>query len=369
MVLDIRHLWSEPVSDILQDSEVPELPDDLPEPSDDLGELLRQAATGASLREQVRAVAQLRQIVPGTAGIERLWEVLATDGDPRRLVAAQVLGYHRSWLASRSSLRQVLVQLRQESDSEVGAALVWCLRQRDEIQEFLRHENPRVAREAALNLPLNRHTLARLLQVLVVGQAAEIERILLHKLRSVHPSLMPELVDHLLQEEWRGRAERLVALFECLPQVPLFEIFLGERQLPDWDPQQGFDQTAAVQNRHHYARMVEQVLQHAPTSELLRYLLNRSGEDEAFARRHAAFLRAVLRRTDGMEGSELLKHFERLSHGASEDKVVRLAQLLIELSGKLGDQAGTQAGALLESWMSRSAALKLKIYQLQQGLV
>ena len=97
-------------------------------------------------------------------------------------------------------------------------------------------------------------------------------------------------------------------------------------------------------------------------------LLSRSGEDEGFARRHAAFLRGALRSTDLGLGPELLKHLERLTFKASEEKVVRLAQLLVELRDRL--QGGTQERArqLLDDWKNRSAALKLKIYHLEQGI-
>ena len=363
MVLDIRQLNSEPEPKAPRAGHIAE-----PSASDHLDELLQQAAADPSPAARARAVEQLRHIMPSPKGIEALWKILAADGDPRRRVAAQVLGYHRSWLSSQSSLRRLLERVRQERDPAVGAALVWCLRQRDEIQEFLLHENAHLAREATLGLPLNRQTLPGLLQALLAGREAEIERILLHKLHHIHPSLVRDLVDHLLQREWGSGAERLAPLFECVPQVPLFEIFLEEQHLATWNPQQGLEEASVSRNWHQLARIAAQVLGRTPGIELLRFLISRSGEDEGFARRHAAFLRSVLHSVDAHLGSELLTHLERLTFKASEDKVARLAQLLVEFSTKLEGQAGSQAMALFEEWKSRSTALKLKIYHLQQGL-
>jgi hypothetical protein len=225
-----------------------------------------------------------------------------------------------------------------------------------------------MAREAALGLPLNSHTLARLLEALMVVREGETKRILFHKLRHVHPSQVRDLVDHLLQREWRTGVGALVPLFECLPQVPLFELFVQGHNRPEWDPRQGFEPADDSRKWHQFARSADQVLRQAPGIEILRYVMGRSGEDEGFARRHASFLREILHQVDEHMGPELLKHLERLTHRASEDKVARLAQLLVEFSGKLEGQAGAQASALLEEWKGRSAALKLKIYHLQQGL-
>ena len=365
MVLDIRQLGPEPETKTEPPQTGPATPIGR---QDNLEELLGRALGGASLAEQARAVEELRQIVPSAGGLEMLWNILETEGDPRRLVAAQILGYHRSWRSSHSSLKRLLARLRQEKDPGVVATLVWCLRQRDEVQEFLLHEHFRAAREAALGLPLNSNTLAALLQVLLVGRDADVERILLHKLRHIHPSQVRELVDHLLREEGEIDAGRLLPLFECLPQVPLFEIFVESRSLPAWDPQQGFDQAATSANGRPLARIAHQVLRQAPSIEILRYAMGRSSEDESFARRHAAFLREILHRVDGDIGPDLVKHLERLTSGASEDKVARLAQLLVEFSDRLEGHAGSQALALLEEWKGRSATLKLKIYHLQQGL-
>jgi len=365
MVLDIRQLEPQPE----RKTKTPQAVSATPATAqDNLEGLLGQALGGVSLAEQARAVEQLRQIVPSAEGLELLWNILETETDPRRLVAAQVLGYHRSWRSSRSNLKRLLGRLRQEKDPGVVAMLVWCLRQRDEVQEFLQHKHVRAAREAALGLPLNSSTLAGLLQVLLLGRDAEIERILLHKLRHIHPSQVRELVDHLLGLEGESDAERLFDLFECLPQVPLFDIFLESRNLPAWDPQQGFDPATTSAKGRQFAAIARRVLRQAPGIEILRYILGRSSEDESFARRHAAFLREVLHRVDGDLGPDLVKHLERLTSGASEDKVARLAQLLVEFSDRLEGHAGSQALALLEEWKGRSAALKLKIYHLQQGL-
>jgi hypothetical protein len=75
-----------------------------------------------------------------------------------------------------------------------------------------------------------------------------------------------------------------------------------------------------------------------------------------------------VQRTDSSLGADLIGHLERLTFRASEDKVARLAQLLVGLSGQLEGEAGHRASLLLEDWKGRSAALKLKIYHLEQGI-
>ena len=85
-------------------------------------------------------------------------------------------------------------------------------------------------------------------------------------------------------------------------------------------------------------------------------------------RRHARFLQRTVQRTDSSLGADLIGHLERLTFRASEDKVARLAQLLVGLSGQLDGEAGHRATQLLEDWKGRSAALKLKIYHLEQGI-
>jgi hypothetical protein len=292
---------------------------------------------------------------------------LETEGEPRRLVAAQALGYHRQWLSSQSVLKRLLGLAREERDPLLAATLVWCLRANDEVQEFLLHQHARVAREAALGVPVGKGTLAGLARAFLVGRA-DLEPILLHKFAALHPSLVPELLELLLQAGWEGGAACLEELFVCLPQVPLFEAFLEARALPKWAPQPGHDPTARTRNWHQFVRVAEQALQQRPSVELLRHLLSRSAEDDAFTRRHAAFQRAALRHADVVLGPELLRHVERLTAKATEDKLGRLAQLLVELNARLEGKAGAQVAALLEEWKKRSPHLKLRIYHLQQGL-
>ena len=375
MGLDIRHLRMEDPAEF----EKPEVTTDAGEGAEPLEEgmeqLLQRAAGGVTPAEQAHAVDQLRQIIPSAEGIETLWTILDAADDPRRLIAVQMLGFHRQWLSSRSRLRQAVALARRERDPAVSRALVWCLRQRSEIAEFLQHECDGAAREAALGLPLNRQTLPHLLTALYNGCRAtettvdrlQVERVLLGKLRSIHPSLVRDVVDFLLEKGWEEGEERLLALFETLPQLPLFEIFLEGQQLPDWDPQQdeNADRSRIWQQ---LVRAARQVMEGGPASDLVRHLLTRSGEDDAFARRHARFLPQILRQAKIEEGGELVSHLERLTFRASEDKVARLAQLLVELCQRLDGPAGTQAASLLEAWKGRSADLRLKIYHMQQSL-
>ena len=333
-----------------------------------LEELLLQASCGKSTQERLRAVEQLRQVVPAPAGVDMLWNILDLDGDPRRAVAARMLGYHRRWLSTQSGLKKLLDLLRRERDSQVGVGLVWCLRRRNEIQEFLLHKDDQVAREAALGLPVNRHTLGSLSQTLLEGNRGSVERILLDKLTRIHAPLVGVLIEALIEREG-AEDSRLTALCSRLPQVPLFEIFLEKRSAPDWDPQQDARQAARSKAWRLMASIAMEVLQRSPTVELLQYLFRRSGEDEAFAWRHVHFMRAALQYTDAPVGSELLNDLERLTAQASEVKVARMAQLLVELNARLEGEAKARAAALLEQWKSRSAALKLKIYHMQQGLV
>ncbi len=357
MVLDIRKI--RPAA---------EAPAKLVDPQSDLEALLWQVAEAAEAGVRARSAKLLRQLVPADKGLELLWRVLESEGDPRRLVAAQMLGFHRAWLVSSSGVRRLLKGLRCERDAEVAEALVWCLRQRSEIGEFITHPSQSLAREAALGLPLNRDTLGPLAHALLSACPPQVERVLLDKLGHLHPSLVRALVDQFHQDHAQVPSERFSPIFSRLPQVPLFEIFLEERSALAWDPQQGFAQTVAAQSWHRLARSAELALCQQPSLELLRYLFNRCGENDAFARRHAHFLQATLNRTGPDAGPELLEHLERLTASASEDKVVRLAQLLVELSARLDGQAENKAAELLEDLKSRSADLKLKIYHLQQGL-
>lgn len=363
MVMDARNLRSAPRPDLAVLSAV------LPKVTEDLGGLLAQVIQQGDPANQARAVEQLRQLVPTPEGQEAIWGILAQPGDPRRLAAAQLLGYHRQWLSSPSGIRRVLSQAREEADPAVQGALVWCLRQAEEVQEFLLHADGRIAREAALGLPLGRKTLASLVRAFRAGEPPALERILLQKLRALHPPLLGELVGHLMEQEWgEGESERLGALFCSLPQVPLFELFVEERGKPELASEKGLSAASRARNWHLFSRLAERALQRGPTIELLRLLLSRSSEDEAFARRHASFLRRALTQADALMGPELLKHFERLTFKASEDRLVRLAQLLVELSFRLEGPSGAQATSLLEEWKQRSPGLKLKIYHLQQRL-
>jgi N-acyl-D-aspartate/D-glutamate deacylase len=68
-------------------------------------------------------------------------------------------------------------------------------------------------------------------------------------------------------------------------------------------------------------------------------------------------------------GAEVLDDFERLTQGATEERIERMALLLMELIDKIaGGESHSQALDLLEKWKSHSPALKLKIFHMQQGL-
>lgn len=360
MVLDIRQLrFDEPGE-----------ADPAPAPEaigPDLGDLVGAVAHAPSPAAQARSVEQLRRLIPSAEGAELLWDLVAEKDEPRRLAAAQVLGYHRQWLASRSRLRQALDLIRREQQPAVAASLVWALRQRVEVAEFLLHDEASVAREAALGLPVGRQTLSSLVQVLLPGAGSrpEVERILLAKLRSIHPSLVRYLIDLLIERGVDEDDARLVPLVAALPQVPLFETFFDARRSPDWEDRDDVARRSRAWQA--VARIARQTLEHSPSFELVRQLLTRSGDDPAFARRHARFLRVAMGRADDRLSSDLVSHFERLTFGATEDKVERLAQLLVDLSGRLDGTAGAEAASLLESWKSRSADLRLKIYHMEQG--
>jgi hypothetical protein len=250
-----------------------------------------------------------------------------------------------------------------EAAAKVAVALVWGLRQCDEASEFVAHSDLRVACEAALGTPISRHTLSPILTVLCQGAQPEVERILLHKIRQMHPSLVRYLVDLLLKGSWGDEALR--SLVASLPQLPLFELFLETRPPAAWSLGDA-DRSRTWQR---LARLVSDVLVEQPGNELLRHLLSRMGDDESFARKHAQFLRAAVQRTDAEMGADLVGHVERLTFRASEDKVARLAQLLVDLSNRLEGEAAAQVHSLLEEWKSRSSDLKLKIYHLEQGIV
>jgi hypothetical protein len=339
-----------------------------PEPAASLDELLANAAASTRAAEHAELVQQLRQTIPGARGIELLWSILTASGDPRRRLAAQMLGHHREWLTSRSRVRSMVALAEQEQDPLVGCAMVWALRHQDAAAGFLVHAVPAMAREAALGVALNQRSLPALLDALLVAArlSDEVTRILLHKLPALHPSLVRDVVDYLLKRTTSVRASRLLAVFACLPQLPLFQILIEERQLPDWSPQKEEDaQRARIWQQ--LITVARKVLVRAPSFELVRYLLTRSGESDAFSRRHARLLKAAVQRADSQEGSDLVGHFERLTQRASDEKVARLAQLLVELSERLEGESGDRARVLLEQWKDRSTQLRLRIYQMQSN--
>lgn len=337
-----------------------------------LEQLLERAVGAVSPVEQARAVEQLRQVIPGAEGMEHLFAVVGAADDPsQRLVAAQVLGFHRQWLSSRSRVKQIVQFARAATDEAVAGALVWALRQRSEVCEFLADRRASVAIEAALGVPANRQTLPLLLDALEGLEPpyheAEVGRILLGKLRALHPSLARALVELLMERSGPTGATRLTALLEWLPQVALFDIFIEEQRAPDEAPR-GEENAVRSRARQQLVRAARRLLEEAPSAELLRHLLTRSGEDDAFVRRHDGFLRAAMRRADCQVGPELISHLEHLTFKASEEMVARLAQVFVELSSRLDGPAAAQAATLLDSWKGRSAELKLRIYQLQHKL-
>ena len=350
MVLDTRHIREKPIADVV---ELPSGPD--------LGELL-QAAANAELSEQVRAIEELRLLVPSPAGLECLLQIAEDPADNRRISAVQVLGYHRSWLASSKIMRRMVGLARKDRDPAVVAALAWALRQCDETAELLSHEESAVAREAALGVPISRQTLASITAVLVAGMPVDVEALLLGKLRSIHPALVRYVIDLML--DLQAGENLLRTLLAGLPQLPLFELFVEAGQTSS----RALAEAGQARAWQRMARIAAQILQDTPSTELMRYLLSKSGEDESFARRHARFLQRTVQRTDSSLGADLIGHLERLTFRASEDKVARLAQLLVGLSEQLEGDAGHRAALLLEDWKGRSAALKLKIYHLEQGI-
>ena len=353
MVLDIRQ----------EDEPQPTISEEV-ESTPQLEDLLTAAAAAETLAQRARAVEQLRHLVPGSTGTKLLWSVMEQPGNPRRLVAAQLLGYHRRWISSAPAIERLLRMIRSEPDTEVAGALVWGLRQKDEIQEFLFRDQPTVAREAALGLPINSATIGSLISYLFAGQENENRRILLEKLRTVDPRLVKELVYLMLDADLTGADEdTLHALFQELPQVPLFNVVIEGK-----GPERALNRPEQDRAWRRLVRACEQVLETSPGPELLRLLFEKSSEEERFARRHARFLDAVLKRADRFVGPDFLKHIERLTSHASEEKIARLAQLLVDLGNRLSGSAGEQTAELLESWKLRSAALKLKIYHMQQGL-
>lgn len=304
--------------------------------------------------------AQLHGLVLSADDLEQLLTIAEDSGDSRRLAAIDILSQHRSWLSSLRLLRRIVRLAHKELDSRPATALVQALRQCDEVAQFLTSKESAVAREAARGVPISRQTLAPITEALAAGLPADIAAVLLDKIRRTHPSMVPYAVDCLLKCDPN---EDLVRTFLAhLPQIPLFSLFV-EAGLP-----QTMVSTAQTRVWQQAARIAIEVLQEVPSAKLLRHLLSKCSEDAAFARSHARFLHGIAQRADTSLDADLIGHFERLTSGASEDKVARLAQLLVGLSGRLDSQAEQQAVALLENWKSRSASLKLKIYHLEQGI-
>ena len=366
MVLDIRHLHSgDPAA-------AGPGPQPLPQAggkTDDPGlEAMVSAASAGDPAERARAVSRLRMLVPTEAGFESLCRIAEDPADPRRLVAIQVLGFHRQWLLSRSAVQRVLGWARGEADPEAARSLVWVLRQREEVREFLRHRSAAVAREAALGLPVNPETIESLLDALL-GEGEPVRRLLGAKLAGLHPNLAAPAVDHLLGVSGPVDDETLGRVLSHLPQPQLFELLVEGGRRPAWTR----DPTPREAERHgewrRMARLATRLLQDRPGAELIRFLVNRSVGDEAFGRRHAAFLQRAMDNTREQIGADVLDDLERLTVGASEDRVELMARLLMGLGDKIsGEDIRTQASDLLEKWKGMSPALKLKIFHLQQGL-
>lgn len=383
MVLDIRHLMntddaSEPEACGLEPEIAighADLPLPSPAPSEDGGPdgdletLLNQVVEAESLQEQATAVAQLRSVVPSVAGIRLLSEVVENRTDSRRLVAAQTLGFHRHWLAIKTGEEQLLSWVRGESDPVVGVALVWGLRNREAVQEFLLHRDSGLARESALGLPMSEYTLPALVTAVLVGRDDVTARVLLQKLGAVTRPQVGIVVDLLVDWPAPVSTPTLTSLLASLPQLPLFELFIERKGMPQWNPKQREGrETDQARNWHQLASLAEKELLRAPGAELIRHLIGQSARDDAFARRHVSFLRSAVKNTDTLFGSELLGDLERLSRAASEDRMARMARMLLELSHKLDAGIGDRVDALLEEWKSKSPDLKLKIYHMQQGL-
>ena len=381
MVLDIRHLRYGDLGKLaptLSQSDLATLatsyeepdaalvaPEPESEPEPGIEQLLEEAAS-SDLAARARAVEQLRLLVPSASGMDLLWQIAADPQDRRRLEALQVLGFHRSWISSRTRLRRAVELLEEETDADVATTLAWCLRQRPEVGRFLNHRHAATAVEAAIGLSLNAATIDRCLGVILGSANPDVVRVLRDKCRQLHPSLVLKVVERLVAEEVpeRPRAE----LLSRLPQVALFEALFLEPGHAAWDPGQGLKSAESARRWNQLSQQALDIMRQGPSVDLVRLVLARSGEDEEFARRHGGFLKEIMRRVHCRDGGTLVKHFERLTSGASEEKVARLAQLLVDLSTRLDGGPGQQAAMLLEEWKERSAVLRLKIYHMQQGL-
>lgn len=376
MILDIRHLqWPEDDEDqpnaVGKGKAEPQAPEepDVPEltGSPDLEDLLSSAGSDDP-DERAAAMGQLRALLPSREGTEFLAGIVEDPADPRRLVAAELLGFHRGWLAARSGVERLIRWVRRETDPEVGSALVRALRGRSEVSGFLLHRIPAIAREAARGLPVGKETAPAQVKAILGGCESEVGTILLEKLRTAPGSLAAKIGE--LVVEWVGSAgdEAISQLVARLPQVELFEHFVEKRGLPAFDPRAGEEVTDRQRRWYRLARMVETGMLEEPSAELVRHLVGRCAGDDAFARRHASFLTAAIANTGATFGSELLRDLERLAMAASEERLVKMAAMLLELKTRLDRGAEPAAEELLEGWKGRSPALKLKIYHMQQGL-
>jgi hypothetical protein len=382
MVMDIRNVQGDangrkkrPV-DLLEDpvGDPASLPEPVVEPvvesgpDEDLEELLTLLAHGEG-SQQVQAAQKLRVLVPSDEGIKRLCAIVEDTADHRRLPALQALGFHRQWLAKSSHLERVLTWVRVEDDPEAVTAIVWLLRGREVLQELLLHPVMGASREAAIGLPVGASTLDALLDALLVGRGHDIDHILTQRLGTLHPSLTAQAVDHILSVSDRVTGDALSHVLACLPQQPLFELFIEGRSRPAWTAEPSAADTEGLQRWHHVARLASQQLLRAPSGELVRYLVSRSAADDTFARRHAAFMKAAMDNTADVLGADMLNDLERLTVNATDDRLERMARMLMDLSDKIaGGESHSHVSDLLEKWKSRSPELKLKIYHLQQGL-
>lgn len=356
MVIDTRNFLEKQVEDMAFTSKKKDF--------EDMDQLLKEYLGSNNLDTLSVALLKIRQTVPTKTGSEVLYKIAANSDDSRQLLAAQILGYHRDWLTVSNGLRRHLELSRNTKfDSMVTKALVWGLRQREEISEFLEHPSETVAREAALGIPLGRRTILPVLELIRKSVSPELGRILLIKLRHVHSSLMPYIIDSIVDTSWTENA--ICKLFSELPQISVFE-FLVDKEMAVGDVSMDIEKTSRW---HSAVRIAKKVLTSDPTGELIRFLLIRSGDNEVFSRRHGAFIRSVIKSVDSGSGQEVIGDLEALTLGASEEKVFRLAQNLVELGSRLEGESAQKIRAMLEEWKGRSVELKLKIYHLEQRIV
>ena len=329
-----------------------------------INKLLNEYSQAGSLCDLSKALFNIRQSVPAAQGFEVLYKIAANPHDSRQLLAAQILGYHREWLTVSNGLHRHLELARNTKlNLKVIRALVWGLRQREEILEFVEHPSDIVAREAVLGVPLARRTISTILDLVRKSFSSELTSTVLVKLRQIHPSLMLFVRDTLIGNVWSENALR--GLFSVLPQIPIFELFINEEKIVG-----GVDLEIEKSTRwHNVRRIAKEVLSSDPTGELLRFLLTSSGDDEEFSRRHNAFVRSAIKSVDGGCGEQLIDDLEVLTRGASEEKVFRLAQNFVELGSRLEGEDAKKIQAILDEWKSRSVELKLKIFHLEQKII